>query len=396
VKLNDILVAEGTGASDFLAKNPGRYFLLNITRNGQLDAACLNVTKKGSAACRFLNDDVIAPVSLENPDFQLSPQTLRLSYGIVNTLGNYFETIRSVVPDAAFNKRERTSVGQLTRKSEAMGTLLAALQAKSKDIGSICDALQTNIDTPIYNLRKKTKRPLTLATGSRLSSQGKTLLEAYSVSLPIYACLPELCGFGTENATRGKAKPNKRDARLRHWMHEQQSVQPNPLNSRYALNFVSHELKPLNIAGRNLTWNCSGNPRTDSIDLLLEYEGSPVITEVKMAGDSFLSVATVQLWYYAAVLASESQRNRIGKWFDNFSNNEKPWLGLLAQSRDENKSKERGFSDDLKSVLRFLSDDETKGAMGQQFAGALVLTVEENNGAYAIADGGEQRIDWSG
>jgi hypothetical protein len=162
------------------------------------------------------------------------------------------------------------------------------------------------------------------------------------------------------------------------------------------LNFVSHELKPLNIAGRNLTWNCSGNPRTDSIDLLLEYKGSPVITEVKMAGDSFLSVATVQLWYYAAVLASESQRNRIGKWFDNFSNNEKPWLGLLAQSRDENKSKERGFSDDLKSVLRFLSDDETKDAMGQQFAGALVLTVEENNGAYAIANGGEQRIDWSG
>ena len=397
MKLEEMFVSESQSASEFLRSHTGRYFLLNIRRLGQTTAACLNITNSGSGKCRFVDNSRAIAVSPNEPGIELTPETIYLPYAMLNTLGNYFEAIRCVMPSGVFNQKRRVSVGLLGRDSEMMGGLLVSLQQKTEMINEICDSLKTSIDTPIYSLRKVTKKPVTLTAESKLYSNGESLLEAYSGSLPIYSCLPELCGFGTENVNRGAEKPNKRDALLRFWMQDQKEKgNANSLRSKHGLNFVAHELKPLNIAGRNMKWNCSGNPRTDSIDLLLEYRNCPVITEVKMAGDKFLSVGAVQLWYYAAVLASDSQENRLSRWFDEIGGKEKPWLGLLAETRDESKSNERGFSTDLESVLCFLRNSETKSVMGQRFAGAFVLIVEEDGDGFAISNEREFRIDWKG
>ncbi|MDB4639338.1 hypothetical protein OAE77_00580 [bacterium] len=395
MKLNEMFVSESQSASEFIAKHTGRYFLFNVEKSGRRIATCVNIKESGAGRCRFLDKNVSASVSSDDPGFELTPETIYMSYAMLNTLANCFEAVRRVIPDAAFNAKGKVSVGLLKRDSEEMGRLLGTIQENTATIRTICDSLDTKIDTPIYSLRKATKKPVKLSGDSRLTSDGKSLLEAYTASLPIYSSLPELCSFGNENTNRGKDEPTKRDAGLRFWMeYQQKKCIENPLRSKHGLNFVAHEIKPLNIAGRDMRWNCIGNPRTDSIDLLLEYEGGPVITEVKMAGDKFLSVGAVQLWYYAAVLASDSQKNRLGRCFDEIGVEKKPWLGLLAEARDENKSNERGFSADLDSVLFFLRNSETKRVMGQQFAGAFVLVVEEDGDGFAISDEVDVRIDW--
>ena len=397
MKLEEMFLPSTEMASEFLASHTGRYFLFNIKRLGQTTAACLNIKKSGSGKCRFLGNSGAIATSSDEPGFELTSKTIYIPYTMLNMLGNYFEAIRCVMPSGVFNQQGRVSVGLLGRDSEMMGSLLGTLQEKTETICEIYVSLKTSIDTPIYSPRKGTKKPVKLAVESKLSISGQSLLEAYGESLPIYSCLPELCGFGNENTNRCEEEPNKRDARLRFWMQDQKKQEnANPLHSKHGLNFIAHELKPLNIAGRNMKWNCEGNPRTDSIDLLLEHEGSPVVTEVKMAGDKFLSVAAVQLWYYAAVLASDSQSNRLVRWFNEFSGRGKPWLGLLAQTRDESKSNERGFSDDLESVLVFLRNSETKNVMGHRFAGAFVIIIEEIGDGFAISNESDFRIDWQG
>jgi len=173
----------------------------------------------------------------------------------------------------------------------------------------------------------------------------------------------------------------------------------NPLQGHHPLNYVNYEIKPLNIAD-TIRWNCGTDPRTDSVDLLLSYQGSAVLTEVKMAGDSFVSGALVQILYYASITANESQHQRLRRKFPSLSH-ESLWLCVIAEERDEAKPNEAGFSADKDATVRFLKHQETKQVLGRYFRGIFVLVIREESTPFDQQKGipafrvvEECRIDW--
>jgi hypothetical protein len=214
--------------------------------------------------------------------------------------------------------------------------------------------------------------------GADLSDYATEVLSAYSESQRVYAGLPVLRGFGTENTGRGQDLPTKGDARLRFYMQQNPK---NPLAASRPLDYVAYELKPLNISD-GLKWNCSFDPRTESVDLLLSMAGSPAFTEVKMAGDKFVSAAVVQLLYYASILANDGQRDRLTREINGFTSQE-AWLCIIAQQRNDS-----GFASDLEGALSFLRHEETRKTLAPYFSGAAVLVIEENPEPFCSTKGG--------
>ena len=371
---------------EYLGRQKGRFVLTNVVHNGNKTAVCVNIKNPTSAKWRSVEEVGPMPLVLSAPPFMTTSETSCLSSKFVKFLASHFEAIRKTLPTTAFSSVYQASLGKLVRSSTDMTIALTGLQSGASDIGLICDALALNINSPIYKTRKL-KRPIQFISGSGPSEHGNRLLQDFLESVQIYDQLPELAAFGTENV-RGKEKPNKRDANLRYFMEKYCS---NPLGGNLRLDYVAHELKPLNIANR-LRWNCKGNPRTDSIDLLMSFQSSPVITEVKMAGDSFASVALAQLLYYAAVLASKNQKCRLTRCFPQCSDKE-PRLAIIVQNRDE--AKEKGFHNDLDSVLRFLSFRKTGDLLGKHFGGMFVLVIDQVGDSFRIANRQEYYIDWS-
>ena len=164
---------------------------------------------------------------------------------------------------------------------------------------------------------------------------------------------------------------------------------------------MNYEIKPLNIAD-TIRWNCSTDPRTDSMDLLLSARDSAVFTEVKMAGDSFVSSALVQILYYASMMVNERQHRRLRREFPTLGP-EPPWLGVIAEERDETKPNEGGFSADKDTTIGFLEQEETKRILGKHFRGIFVLIIREEPTpfdqekripAFGVVEGEEWRIDW--
>ena len=372
---------------EFFAKRTGGYILTNVAYQGRKATVFLNIAGASSASWRSAERPKATPLTLTSPPFTLTSETACLSSNTLNALATHFEAIRQSFPEAAFSKTQKAAIRKLRSGSVEMTNVLNALEARSDDIRHLCESLSRSIDTPIYKMRKL-KKPLQLVSDSSLSDAGKKLLASFAESVAVYDALPTLTGFGVGNDNRGKTRPNKRDALLRHFMEANRS---NPLQGKLRLDFVAHELKPLNIANR-LRWSCDGNPRTDSIDLLMAYQSDAVITEVKMAGDSFASVALVQLLYYAAVLSAAHQKDRLKRWFPQLGDG-RPRLGIIVQERNE--ADEKGFHDDLKAVLTFLRLREAASVLGTHFGGAVVLVVERIGDSYRIFDGQEYSIDWS-
>lgn len=155
---------------------------------------------------------------------------------------------------------------------------------------------------------------------------------------------------------------------------------------------------PLNISD-GLKWNCSFEPRTESVDLLLSLGESPVFTEVKMAGDKFVSSAVVQLLYYASILANHNQRSRLVREIKGV-NREQAWLGVIAQDR-----KDSGFASDLEAALIFLRHPTTQSVLSPFFEGSIVLLIQEqvnpvdgaeNCVSFRVMNNGEHVIRWRG
>ncbi|MFO0887605.1 MAG: hypothetical protein U0790_00510 [Isosphaeraceae bacterium] len=274
-----------------------------------------------------------------------------------------------------------------------MGSLLAGLERRSADILAVCNSLELSLDTGLLSLRRSLPHSVVLMEDGGLSDHANSVLHAFSESQTIYALLPQLRGFGTGNAGRGQDLPSKRDARLRFYM---QLKRDNPLRTSRPVNFVAYELKPLNISS-GLRWNCASDPRTESVDLLLELSGSPVFTEVKMAGDKLVSSAVVQLLYYASVLANDKQRARLAREFDCFTTQE-PWLCVIAEQRED-----AGFADDLAAAVSFLKHAETRRTLAPFFCGAVILSIRENPEPFCSVGGipsfqtvenGEHFVEW--
>ncbi len=123
--------------------------------------------------------------------------------------------------------------------------------------------------------------------------------------------------------------------------------------------------------------------------MLLAFDGAAVLSEVKMAGDKFMSTALVQLSYYAAAMTSQSQRSRIRRWFP-IIDKEELWLSIIAETRDEHSSTERGFRDDTDSTIQFLESPPARQAFSPYFSGIFVITIDSS---YRAID--ERCIRWS-
>jgi hypothetical protein len=170
----------------------------------------------------------------------------------------------------------------------------------------------------------------------------------------------------------------------------------NPLGASRPLDYVAHGLKPLNISD-GFKWNCSFDPRRDSIDLLQSLDHSPGYTEVKMAGDKFVSAAVVHLLYYGSILADDKQKDRLARQIKGFTSQE-AWLCVIAQQRDDS-----GFAGDLEDAVSFLRHGHTQRTLGPFFRGAVVLVIDESPELFCprrgiprfrSVKGGEYSIDW--
>lgn len=397
--MNHIHPITGETTTALLRRSLGnRFLLLNVMVDGSATSVCVNVQSDGSAAWRKKEENKKRSLKLDSPGFALTDHTLVLSYEDVNMLANNFQVIFEAMPSAAVGLDGSVAVGKLSRDRAEMGHVLAQLEQRSKDILAIGQALELSLDTKLLILRRSVAHSVRLMNGDRLSDYADEVLSAFSDSQKVYVGLPSLRGFGTENTGRGKELPNKRDARLRYYMEQNPT---NPLSTSRPLDFVAHELKPLNIAD-TLKWNCCFEPRTESVDLLMSLSGSPVLTEVKMAGDKFASAAVVQLLYYGSVLANDTQKSRLIREIRGFTVQE-PWLCVIVQQRDESKSKERGFASDLAATLAFLQTQETRRTLFPFFRGVAVLVIEvcpepfcteRGIPSFRVIEKGEHFIEW--
>ncbi|GEM_PF-5489185 len=399
LKVNHIRPQTGETAAALLHRSLGkRFLLLNVTVDGLTTSVCVNVQSNGSAAWRKKEENKKRSLKLDSPGFSLTDRTLVLSYDDVNMLANNFHVIFEAIPSTAVADG-CVAVGKLPRDGAEMGRVLDALEHRSADILAICNALELSLDTKLLSLRRSLPHNgVRLMIGDRLSDYAGELLSAFSESQRVYAGLPLLRGFGTENTGRGKDLPNKGDARLRYYMQHNPS---NPLGTSRPLDYLAYELKPLNISD-TLKWNCCFDPRTESVDLLMSLGGSPLFTEVKMAGDKFVSAATVQLLYYGSILANDRQKNRLAREIKGFTLQE-PWLCIIAQQRDESKANEAGFARDLGATLSFLENEETRRALCPFFGGMAVVVIEECSQPFCTTKGipsfrvveyGEHFIEW--
>jgi hypothetical protein len=384
----------GETTTAVLGRSVGRILLLNVTVDGAATSVCANIEGGGSAAWRRKEEGKPRRLDLASPGFSLTERTLVLSYDDVNTLGNNFHVVREAMPTKAVNPDGSVAVGKLSRDGTEMSHVLTELERRSDDIEAICDALKVPLDTRLFSLRRALGRSVELMKGADLSDYAAEVLSAFTESQRVYAGLPVLRGFGTENTGRGQDLPNKGDARLRFYM---QHNPKNPLAASRPLDYVAYELKPLNISD-GLKWNCSFDPRTESVDLLLSMAGSPVFTEVKMAGDKFVSAAVVQLLYYASILANERQRDRLAREINKGVLAHGPWLSVIAQQRND-----AGFAGDLEEAVSFLRHEETRKTLAPYFSGAAVLVIEEKPEpfcsttrvpSFRVLPDGERFIEW--
>jgi len=391
--MNHIRPQPGETTAAVLRRSVGRVLLLNVMVDGAATSVCVNVEGGGSAAWRRKEEGKRRPLDLDSPGFSLTERTLVLVYDDVNMLANNFHAVREAMPAKAVKTDGSVAVGKLPRDGADMGHVLAELERRYDDLLAICTTLDVSLDTKLFSLRRAVGHSVGLMKDGDVTEYATGVLSAFSESQRVYAGLPVLRGFGTENPGRGQNLPNKGDARLRYYMQRNPN---NPLAASRPLDYVAYELKPLNISD-GLKWNCSFDPRTESVDLLLSLAGSHVFTEVKMAGDKFVSAAVVQLLYYASILANDKQRERLAREIKGFPSQE-AWLCVIAQQRDD-----AGFASDLGAAVSFLRHEETRETLGPFFCGAAVLVIEENPEPFCAMKGtpsfrvlrdGEHFIEW--
>jgi hypothetical protein len=394
--LTAIRPKEGQTTADVLRTLVGKHVILNVTTNREPTSVCVNIERSGSAAWRRKEKDKKFKLTLEQPGFSLTDNSLILSYELVNVLASNFQSIREALPLHESEDVRDVAIGTLARDGAEMGKVLGALEMRTADILNIVEALSRSLDTPLSAIRYESGRSVRLMAGPDLSEQGNSILRAFSQSQAIYSTLPALRGFGTGNI-RGIGPPGMKGASLRWYM---QNNKTNPLGTTPAVNYVDYELKPLNISD-TLKWTCSADPRTESVDLLLTIEDTPALTEVKMDGDDFTSKAVVQLLYYAAILANHSQAIRLSREF-RLPAFEKPWLCVIAEERQT--TNKVNFESDLAQTLDFLRHAESKAYLSPFFAGVAVLIIQKATdpfgstrgiSAFKLVENGQQFIRWS-
>ena len=388
---------EGQTATSLLRKLVGKYVVLNVTTGGEETSVCVNIERSGSAAWRRKEKNKGFKLNLDWPGFSLTPGSLLLSYEDVNVLANNFHAVRDALPAKAVGPDGTAAIGTLPRDGDEMAHVLTGLEKRTSEIVAISSALELPLDTSLLTIRQQLGHSANLMTGGKPSTYGRSVLDAFIESQAIYAQLPELTGFGTDNE-RGQDRPGPRDALMRWYMQHNPT---NPLGSSPAIEFVEYELKPLNISER-LTWTCSCDARKHSIDLLLALDDAPVFTEVKMKGDKLASSAVVQLLYYASVVANGKQCSRLRREIRDFQS-EKKWLSVVVEERAS--SDEPSYDSDLQKTLAFLKHDSTKSVLVPFFSGCIALVIREqsepfcsarNMPEFRVIEGGQHFISFDG
>ena len=396
--MNIIRPLHGETTTALLGRLVGKFLLLNVTIDGKPTSVCVSIKSNRAASWRRKDEDRRFPLKLDSPGFSVTVNTLVLSFDDVNILANNFFVIFEAIPLKAVDANGNVAVGKLQTDGAEIGQLLNALEQRLGDILAIDDSLHLSLDTSLHMLYKEVGHKGTpLMDGDGLSEYGEKLLAAFSESQGTYAKLPQLRGFGRDK--RIQHLPTMKYAVLRYYM---QHSPTNPLSAAHPLDYVDYELKPLHIS-KTLNWNCQSNPRTESVDLLLSLRGSPVFTEVKMAGDSFVSSAVVQLMYYACILSSEKQKVRLNREIGGFTSQE-GWLCVIAEKRDETKSKNSGFTSDVNVAVSFFRHQETRKVLAPFFCGAVVLVIEKHSEpfcptkdipAFRVIKDGEHFVEWN-
>jgi hypothetical protein len=389
-------------ASSLLHRMAGkRFLLLNVAVEGVLTSVCVNVTSDSKAGWRRKEKDVGMELDLDNPNFDLTDRTLALTFGDVNALAENFHDIYEALPSVA-RSTGKMAVGKLHRDKPGMGLLLSALEMRTDDIMMICQALDDPLDTDLFARYRSKKKSVRLMNGDSPSETGTEILSHFCVSRQRHTMLPALREFGTKNAARKKGQVYVRCSQLRRFLANPE----NSLGTINSLKYLDYELKPLNIASKhNWTSTVKFDFRLASLDLLMSLNDNPVLTEVKMDGDGFVSSAIVQLLYYASILANDAQAARLIRSFPTLRK-AKPILCVIAE--DRRGSEKVRFDDDLKESLLFLRHDSTALALRPFFDGALVVIIEERpdvgrtsegvSGFRVTHDGehlGEHFINWN-
>lgn len=288
------------------------------------------------------------------------------------------------------------SPGKIQIDSQQMKDALGRLTDRTDELLAIEDVREhCDIRTPLFEAARGDRGGYgPLSTGDALSPEGHRLLDDVHQAQSHYSRLPELLGFGTENPSRGE-NPVMRAAKVAKFMRDNAQ---NPLRSRWQLNWVAYELKPLNI--RDLKWhgNDDGGARTESIDHLLEFQQAPVLAEVKTERDCGGTATSKALWqvlYYGSTMANGTQARRLVKMFPQVAwlAAHRPWLALIVEHRAAG-----GFVADWNQVLAFARNPEVGRTLSPYFSGLFQIKVRGNaeGTVWQVANGNEHCVQWCG
>ncbi len=363
--------AQVAGESVKLANTTGKFVALHALLDGQVVSAFGNSGKQGRVLRVFDGTSIVRKqFSLTSMPLIATDSTVVLKLSELVVLANCFANVWEALPKKLTAENATVENLNLPLDSDEAQDLLRSLHRSVQAINQTVNAARTDLNTRLRSLKLKAKR------SPKPTECFHELCEAFTSSVEVFDSVPTLRRFGDANQRTEKA-PTRACDLLRAWVASQSDLS----SWLPGLAYKSYELKPLNIY--KLKWIVSdagsdSDSRTESIDLLLTYHGAPVMTEVKMANDSNLSSAIVQLLYYAAMMVSRNQRHRFVDTYHTSA--EKPWLGFVLEKRSEKKQSK--FKEDLASSLAFLQATETSRALGEHLRGTIVLLIASENGGY--------------
>lgn len=360
-----------------VANRPGQYVVLNVAfPDGNAEAVRVNIGRD-TASCVRANGSILGRWRRENPPFNPLQNAVALSSPCLKIWRRNFACIHDAIPF-------QEPLVDIKQEDPRNTRILTHLQACEAEIHTINHALMTlPVQTALYHGYHAKASIAALADHQNLLNHGKLLLHNVGVAIDVYSNVPRLAlPFNEEGV--GEPQPQQRGAVLRAFLQRG----PNQLGCDPPLDFIDYEVRPLRINGLNWQQNVPpGDIRFDAADLLLAYNGSLLVAETKMVGDTWPSSGLQQVLYYGSMLAHADQIRRAEQIYNlHFARD--VWLGLIVQRRDD-----LAWRADLGQTLAFATHPQTMVTLADHFAGLRVVEIEEVPPGWRIVI--EHRIPWN-